>query len=150
MAGKREFGGTEHFKSPPARVYAVLTDLGSLRDSIPDLVSAQLVDDTTLQCVVRPGFSFLRGTLKLEIKVQRTTPDRAADMSIQAQGIGVQLRVESRLALESEGEGTQLDWTAKIVEMKGLVATVSPGLVSAAADQVIRHAWQQVRTRLGE
>ena len=33
---------------------------------------------------------------------------------------------------------------------KGLAAALSPGLIKAAADQVIRHAWQQVRTQLGE
>ncbi len=143
-----QFGGEEHFAAPPEKVYALLTDLDGLGASIPDLVSAKRVDEKTLECVVRPGFSFLRGTMKLKISLDELTPPSAAVMKIDSQGIGVAMKVVSRMQLAAEDAGTKLTWQADVPEMKGLVATISPGLVRAAADQVLRHGWQQLHERL--
>jgi carbon monoxide dehydrogenase subunit G len=150
-----QFGGEERFAADPKRVYALLTDLDGLGSSIPDLVSAERVDERTLQCVVRPGFSFLRGTMKLKIGLDElASPDESgqgsATLKIDASGIGVAMKVVSLMKLEPDGAGTKLTWSASVPEMKGLVATVSPGLVKAAADQVIRHGWKQMHERLGE
>ena len=145
-----QFGGEEQFAAAPDKVYALLTDLDGLGASIPDLVSAARVDERTLACVVRPGFSFLRGTMKLKIALDDLAPPTKATLKIDAQGIGVAMKVVSQMTLEPDGSGTKLIWNATVPEMKGLVATVSPGLVKAAADQVIRHGWKQMHERLGE
>jgi carbon monoxide dehydrogenase subunit G len=145
-----EFGGEETFRAAPEALYALLTNLDAMAVTIPDLVSAERVDERTLKCVVRPGFSFLRGTMKLAIALGDTTPLERATMNVTAQGIGVGMNVISRLAIAPEGTGSKLTWSAEVAELKGLIAAVSPGLISAAADQVIRHAWSQVREQLGE
>jgi carbon monoxide dehydrogenase subunit G len=145
-----EFGGEETFRAAPEALYALLTNLDAMAATIPDLVSAERVDERTLKCVVRPGFSFLRGTMKLAIALGDTTPLERATMNVTAQGIGVGMNVISRLAIAPEGTGSKLTWSAEVAELKGLIAAVSPGLISAAADQVIRHAWSQVREQLGE
>ena len=41
-----------------------------------------------------------------------------------------------------------VDVDARVDELKGLISAVSPGLIKAAADQVIRHAWTAVRKAL--
>jgi carbon monoxide dehydrogenase subunit G len=145
-----EFGGEEHFRSSPEKLFALLTNLDAMAATIPDLVSAERAADGTLKCVVRPGFSFLRGTMKLAIALAEAAPSERATMRVSAQGIGVGMNVISQLAIAPEGEGSKLTWTAQVAELKGLIAAVSPGLISAAADQVIRHAWAQVRKQLGE
>jgi hypothetical protein len=43
-----------------------------------------------------------------------------------------------------------LIWSAQVDKLSGLVTSVSPALIRGAADQVIRHAWSQVRRELGE
>ncbi len=149
-AATNEFGGEELFTSPPERVFGLLTDLPAMARTIPDLVSSELVDKRTLKCVVRPGFSFLRGTMKLAITLGETHPTDSAAMRIAAQGIGVGMNVVSQLQIAAEGSGSRFTWTARIEELKGLIAAVSPTLIRAAADQVIRHAWSAVRKELGE
>ncbi len=144
-----QFGGEEQFAAPPEKVFALLTDLDGLGASIPDLVAAKRVDDRTLECTVRPGFSFLRGTMKLRITLDELAPPSAAVMKIDSSGIGVSMKIASRMTLTPEAGGTKLTWQADVSEMKGLVATVSPGLVTAAADQVVRHGWKQLHDRLG-
>ncbi len=145
-----EFGGEESFASPPEHVYALLTDLDAMAGTIPDLVSSEKVDGRTLKCVVRPGFSFLRGTLKLTIQLAECLPSQQAAMNVEAQGIGVGMRVASELSIVPEDAGSRLLWRARVVERKGLLAAVSPSLIRGAADQVIRHTWSAVRKRLGE
>ena len=148
MAGPIEFGGEMGFEVAPEKLYALLTDLDAMAATIPDLVSAQKVDESTINCVVRPGFSFLRGTMKLAISVDRSDPPRRALMTTAAQGIGVLMNVLANLEVEPDGNGSRLKWTAKVQELKGLIAAVSPGLITAAANQVIGHTWAEVRKRL--
>jgi len=145
-----EFGGEESFAASPERLFAVLTNLDTLAATIPDLVSSERPDDRTLKCVVKPGVSFLRGTLKLTITLADLQPSESAAMNVAAQGIGVAMHIVSQLRIVAAGDGSRLTWTARIERMSGLVATISPALVRAAADRTVRHAWQQVRTRLGE
>lgn len=150
MSTPIEFGGEEQFTSPPEKLYGLLTNLSAMARTIPDLVSSEQVDERTLNCVVRPGFSFMRGTMRLAIALGECQPTTSAAMSVAAQGIGVGMKIGSNLQISPDGAGSKLDWTAQILERKGLISAVSPALLKGAADQVIRHAWQAVRKELGE
>ena len=150
MTSPIEFAGEEQFQASSDRVYALLTDLDAMAGTIPDLVSSERTGDRTLKCVVRPGFSFLRGTMKLQIDLADLQPPERAVMQVAAQGIGVSMRIVSQLQVTPEGSGAKLVWSAQVDQLKGLVAALSPSLIKAAADQVIRHAWTQVRKQLGE
>jgi carbon monoxide dehydrogenase subunit G len=150
MAKTIEFGGEERFDAPPEKLYGLLTDLEAMAGTIPDLVSSEKIDERTLKCVVRLGFSFLRGTMKLTIAVDPANPPHDATMRVAAQGIGVGMNVVSQLKISAEAAGSRLDWSATVEELKGLIAAVSPALIRAAADQVFRHSWTAVRKKLGE
>ncbi len=151
MAGNLEFGGEESFRSPPTRVFEFLTDLDALARTIPDLTTSQRVGPGELHGVVRPGFSFLRGTLKLKIVLGELVPPHVARMQVAAQGIGVGMQIVSELNLTPDPlGGTRLLWQARVEQLSGLIASVSPALVRAAADQVVRHTWQLVRRELAE
>jgi carbon monoxide dehydrogenase subunit G len=145
-----EFGGTELFEATPQRLFEVLTDLDMLPQSIPDLQSSERIDERILRCVVRPGLAFIRGTMKLRIELLDLQPPTAATMQIDAQGIGATIQVQSQMKLTAEGPATRLDWEAAITQRKGLVATVSAALIRGAADQVMRHGWEQIRAKLAE
>ena len=71
-------------------------------------------------------------------------------MRVAAQGIGVSLEIGSNLRIAAVDAGSRLHWSARVEKLTGLVAALSPSLIKAAADQVIRHAWKQVREKLGE
>jgi carbon monoxide dehydrogenase subunit G len=144
MTGELEFGGEEHFAARPERVFDVITDLDLLAQHIPDIVSANRLDEHTLECIVRPGFAFLRGTMRMTIQLTELVRPRSACMRIDASGIGQTIRIVSRSLIEPEGAGALLRWQAQVVERRGLVATISKALIQAAAGQVIRDAWQKV------
>lgn len=144
------FGGEELFATEPARLFDALADLDLLAENIPNLISAEKLDERTLKCAVKPGFSFLRGTLKLTITLTERNPPAVAAMKIVAQGIGASMQVASRMQIAPDATGSRLNWQADIERVTGLLATVPAGLVKAAADQTICHAWEQIRQKLGE
>lgn len=154
MAGPIEpFSGEESLAAPPARVFAALTDLDVLAQTLPGLVSSERVDDRTLRAVVRPGFSFLRANLRLTVTIIETTPPAAAALRIAAQSIGLSMQVESRVRIEAirgpdGAEASKVHWEARVGELSGLVTAVGPTLIRAAADKVIRDGWDAVRKRV--
>lgn len=143
-----QFDGEEQFQAPREAVFAALVDLDALAAALPDAVSTERVDAQTLAAVVKPGFSFLRGTMKLRITIEEQTPPESARMRIEASGIGVSMTVVSQSNLEPTSDGTKVAWHSEVTQMKGLVATISPGLIRAAADQVVRDGWKQLRERV--
>jgi carbon monoxide dehydrogenase subunit G len=149
MSGNElRFGGEETFDLPPERLFAQLTDLDRVAKAIPDLVTSQLVDPKNLECVIRPGFSFLRGTLRLHVTIAELQRPDSVLFRFVTRGIGAEISVESQLYLSAESTGTRLTWSAKVVELKGLVATLSRTLITAAAEKQIQTTWQRIREQV--
>jgi carbon monoxide dehydrogenase subunit G len=142
--------GQEVFKAPADQVFVEVTDLKKLSECIPDLQSYELLDENHLKCVVRPGFSFLRMKMKVDLTVVRYAAQRTATMLADARGIGASMAVQSRLQVSERPSGSVLDWSAEVVQMTGLVATISADLVRGAADQVIRDSWAKLRRQFCE
>ena len=147
MSNPAQFGGEEHFRASPDRVYGLLTNLEAMTATIPDLVSRRSrIDEHTVRCVVRPGLSFLRGTLKLAISLADLQPSERAAMNVSAQGIGVLDGGIAPRICTSKPKAllvSKLTWQARFEEIRQLAwpPHLSPGLLKAAADQVVRHAW---------
>jgi carbon monoxide dehydrogenase subunit G len=144
------FAGQEQFAAAPARVFAAITDPESLARAIPDLTSHERVDERTLKGVVRPGFSFMRASMKLVLTIDQASPPAPgtpgrAEMNITSGGIGASMKVGCRILLQEHDGGTRLDWEAEVHELKGLIAAVSPALIRGAADKVIRDGWEAIR-----
>jgi carbon monoxide dehydrogenase subunit G len=150
MAGsaKLQLAGTESFDAPSEAVFDLLTDLDQLALNIPDLESSQRLDDRTLACVVRPGFSFMRGKVNLTIRLLEIRRPETATLSTEMKGIGQSMQAESSIALRPMPAGSQLDWEVRVNELKGLIATVSPSLVKAAAERIIVQSYEKIRQKL--
>lgn len=142
------FSGRETFNAEPAKVYAALTDLEAFKDTIPDVQEARVVDARTLEATVRPGFSFLRGTLRMKMTLDQTTPGRDATMRVNADGVGTGLTIESKVSVAPEGTGSAIDWRADVVELRGLIKAVGPTLIKAAADKVVKDGFAKLRARV--
>lgn len=148
MASIDPFGGEELFAAAPDKVFAFLTDVEQMAKTIPDLVSYEKVDDRTLKCVVKPGFSFLRSTMRLTVKMEPDAAARTAVMRVQAEGLGVGMGTESRLAVSPDGAGTRIKWDAKVTEMRGLISLVGPSLIKGAAEKTVKDGMQALHKHL--
>lgn len=144
-----EYSGTEAIEAPADHVYGKLIDLDFVRAGIPDLVSAEKVSDSELHCQVKPGVSFLRGTLDVVFQLaERDKP--SAMMSVKGKGIGASLEIETTMHVRPTGDGStcEVEWTSRVVQLGGLLKAVSKGLIEGLAVKVSRQTWDDLKKRL--
>lgn len=143
------FTGTELMHADVERVFATLTDLGGIAPLLPGLVSHEVIDARTMKAVVRPGFSFVRTTMKLTFALGETQPPAHAAMNIMAAGIGAGMEIEANVQLApAEAGATRVDWQARVKRLSGLLTHVGPSLIQGAANQVIADGWTAVRRKI--
>lgn len=139
------FTGEETFKADPAKVFGVVTDLDALARAVPGLVSSERIDATSVKCVVKPGLSFIGGSVKATLSVPETKAPERAVIRVLSTGIGMTLNIDATLAISGGPGETRLAWSAQVVSMSGLVKAAPAALVRAAADKVIRDGWAALR-----
>jgi carbon monoxide dehydrogenase subunit G len=141
------FEGDRDFAQPPAEVYARLTDLSFLVGCIPDVETVRTVESDRAELVLRPGFSFIRGTLEVTMRlVDRSEP--TARVQLLSRGIGSSSEVEATLAVAPIETGTRVHWTAEVKNLGGLLKMVPSGLIRGAADKVINEAWNRIVAKM--
>jgi carbon monoxide dehydrogenase subunit G len=80
----------------------------------------------------RKDFSFVRGTLKVMLRVLQAVAPVAARYTIANKGIGSSADVEAIVVLAPEGTGTRVRWMAEVKTLGGLLKLVPPGLIRGA------------------
>ena len=149
MAAIPPFLGDTTLPFPPQAVRDALVGLEGVAKHMGDVTSVERVDARTLKLVVRPGFSFIRGTLRVTMTIDEVEPGRKLVQTAKSEGIGLSMTIESAITLEPAGTGTKASWEARVVERKGLVSAIGASLIQAAANKVLEDGWNAVRKTLG-
>src|SRR4029077_20364403 len=126
------FEGDKDFSQAPAELYAKLSDPRFVVDCVPDVESVARAEPEIVVCILRPGFTFVRGTLELTIRVADAVSAQSLRWLLHTKGIGTTSDVETALTFTPQNGGTHLHWTADIKELGGLLKAVPKGLVQAA------------------
>jgi carbon monoxide dehydrogenase subunit G len=142
------FEGDRDFRQGPAEVWAKLTDARFLAQCVPDVETIRQAQPDRAELVLRPGFSFVRGTLDLTLQVADAVAPSSARLLLRAKGMGSSSDVEATLALAPQGEGTRVHWAVEVKALGGLLKPVPPGLIRGAAQKVVEDAWATVEARL--
>jgi uncharacterized protein len=142
------FEGDQDLPLPPADLCARLADARFLVQCLPDVESVAQAELGEATCVLRPGFSFIRGTLDMHLRVVEATPGQELRVHVQTRGIGSKSAVEARLTFAPKDGGTQVHWAADVMELGGLLKAMPQGLLKAAAQKVIADVWKGVESRL--
>ena len=140
--------GEEKFDQPPDTLWQSLANPDFLCQCFPGVDRVVRSDERSAAVVVRPGFSFIRGTLDVTFEFAETDPPRAARVRIQIRGIGSSAELETRLELAPADGGTRVTWVADAIQIGGLLKAVSQGLLQAAAQKVAADTWATFRQRL--
>lgn len=148
MAAIEPFVGEELLAFPPDRVLHALKHVELVSKHMADVQSVERVDDRTLKLVVRPGFSFIRGTLRVTMTLDEKVPGKTIVQTAKSEGIGMSMTIESTITLEADGAGTKARYEARVTERKGLVSAIGPSLIKAAADKTLKDGWEAVRKTL--
>ena len=143
------FAGERTFPLPVAEVATKLSDASFLITCLPNV--EQLISVTPDQAVwkLRPGFSFIRGTLEVTMDIVERLPGTSTKVKIFSRGIGASTTVLTDLHFETREAGSAVRWVADITEITGLLKMVPKGLIQSAAQKVIDETWEGVQAKLG-
>ncbi len=142
------FEGDKDLTQPPPEVWGRLSDARFLVGCIPGTESVASAEADAAVCVIRPGFSFVRGTLEISVRVTERVEPTAVRFLVHSKGIGSSSNVEAALALAPRDGGTRVHWTADVKELGGLLKAVPQGLIKASAHKVITDVWAGIEQRL--
>ena len=142
------FEGDKKLIPEPVTCWTKLTDPSFLLQCIPSIESVGQSQPDQLRFKVRPGVSFVRGTLDVTAKVDKLDPAKSARYRIHSQGIASSSNVEVLLTLTPAEPGTHLHWLADIKSLGGLMKAIPQGLIQASAQKVIGDILAAVETKL--
>src|SRR5262249_25020985 len=142
------FEGDREFSQSPSDLWPKLANIQFLASCVPDAESVAFPEADTAQLVLRPGLSFVRGTLDLTMKLTERVENTSARLLLTTKGIGTTSTVESAYTLAPTETGTRLHWTADVTHLGGLLKAVPQGLLKAAAQKVITDACKALEMKL--
>jgi carbon monoxide dehydrogenase subunit G len=143
-----KFAGDKDLPQAPSDVWSKLSDARFLAECIPGRESVRVSEPRRLECTLRPGFAFVRGTLELTLEIVQAVPDSLVELTLKTRGIGTTSEVAATLTLTPQGSGTHLHWDINLVTLGGLLKAVPQGLLQAAAQKVIGDALSSLETKL--
>jgi len=142
------FEGDRDFSQSPSDLWPKLANIQFLAGCVPDSASVTFPEAETAQLVLRPGLSFVRGTLDLTMKLTERVENTSARLLLTTKGIGTTSTVEAAYSLVAVEKGTRMHWTADVTHLGGLLKAVPQGLLKATAQKVITDAWKALEMKL--
>jgi carbon monoxide dehydrogenase subunit G len=143
------FEGERIFLLPPEKLWPKLRDAAYLARCIPDGTPHDGATRDKAVCTVRPGFSFMRGSIDVTIEVLGGQEPASLMFSQKSKGIGSSSEVETALTLSPCEDGTKVAWRAEVKSLGGLLKMVPSGLIRGAAQKVIEAVWSGVAEKIG-
>jgi carbon monoxide dehydrogenase subunit G len=144
------FSGIEHFDAPVETVFDQLTNLEFTAKTLPGLERVDKLAPKHLECRVKPGFSFLTGSMQMVFDVLEANRPSSARMRVKGKGIGASVVIETSIQLSQEGLGTKLEWSSEVTELGGLIKAVSRALIEGAAKKIVGDSWITFRKHLSQ
>jgi len=142
------FEGERRFSLPPAQLWPKLRDAAFLVHCIPDATVIGEPDRDRGHCSVRPGFSFVRGTMDVTIQILDGEEPVAVKFALISKGVGSSSEVESVLTVAAADSGSVVHWAAELKSLGGLLKMAPTGLVRGAAQKVIEDVWNGIEKAL--
>jgi carbon monoxide dehydrogenase subunit G len=143
------FEGTKDLTHSQGVLWSKLRDASFLVQCIPGVESIKQSGADDASCVIRPGFSFVRGTLEVNIHVVEAAEPTIVRLAVASKGIGSSSQVDARLNIAAQDSGSRVDWAANVTELGGLLKAVPQGLLKASAQKVIGDVWNGIEAKLG-
>ena len=142
------FEGDTDLAPGPAELSAQLGDARFLVQCVPGVEKVTLAEADRAVCTLRPGFSFVRGTLDVTLSVVERNEEHTR-VTIHSKGVGTTSDLEVVLRYAPHDAGTRVHWSADVSQLGGLLKAVPQGLIKGAAQKVVAEAWANARTKLG-
>lgn len=143
-----KFEGDQDLDHKPEFLWEKLSNAAFLAECLPDASVEGQPTQQEADCSVRPGFSFIRGSLDVHVKILEAVKPTLTKIGLVSKGIGSGSDVEATLQFAPTDKGTRVHWLAEIKSMSGLMKMIPAGLIKGAAQQVIQNLLNNVRQKL--
>jgi carbon monoxide dehydrogenase subunit G len=143
-----QFEGKKTLVQNSETCWTKLSDAGFLGRCITNAESVTQPGPDKIQIKLRPGVSFVRGTLEVTIQIEKGEPGKTIRYSIHSRAIGSTSDAAANVQLEPSSLGTEVQWTVTIKTLGGLLKAVPQGLIKASAQKVITDIWSEVERQL--
>jgi carbon monoxide dehydrogenase subunit G len=142
------FEGESLLPGSPEINAARLKDATFLVKRLPDLEKTISVEPSRAVFTLRPGLSFVRGTIEVNLEIR----EEGATIvhNVKGKSIGATNEVEARLNVAAAEGQTKLSWVAEVKNLTGLLKAVPQGLIKAAAQKVIADTIAALQKGLNE
>jgi len=141
--------GQREFSVPVDVLWTKLTDLSFVVSAVPDVKEVKSITADKADLVIQPKLSFIKADLSLIIEQQPGEPNQSAIWALKTKAIGSSSKVRATMELSPSATGSQMNWTAAVEELGGLMKLVPTGLMQAAAQKVIGDVLTGVEEKLG-
>jgi carbon monoxide dehydrogenase subunit G len=139
-----QFEGKKTLVQNSETCWTKLSDPGFLGRCISNVESVTQPGPNKIQIKLRPGVSFVRGTLDVTIQIEKGDPGKSIRYLIHSRAIGSTSDAAAAVQLQPGSVGTEVQWTVMIKTLGGLLKAVPQGLIKASAQKVITDIWSSV------
>ena len=144
----QSFEGERAFTLPPDKLWPKLRDMAFLAACVPDATPLGGATRDRAAARVKPGFTFVRGSLDLTAEVIDAKEPATLRYRLTSKGIGSSSVVETALTLTAHEQGTKIHYRAEVTSLGGLLKMVPEGLIRGAAQKVIEDVWSGVAAKI--
>jgi carbon monoxide dehydrogenase subunit G len=142
------FDGERQYPIAAAPLWAKLRDATFLVQCIPDGTVKGTPELDKAQCNVRPGLSFLTGTLDVDIAILEAVPPSLVKIQLASKGLAASSDVLVTLNIADRQGGSAIQYQAEVTRLGGLLRALPSGLIRGAAQKIIEQVWENVGKKL--
>ena len=140
-----------HFRSPAplATTWEFVMDPERMARCGPGVRGVEILDDTHYRITARVGIGAIAATFRVDAELTEVVDHERAGVRVTAQAPGTAVEGVASMTLADDGDGSRMDWEARVT-ISGKLAAVGERLIRSTADRLIRQTFDCVRTRLSE
>jgi len=142
------FDGERELPVPPDQLWPKLRDAAFLVQCIPDGKVLGTPTREHAECSVRPGLSFMMGSLDSTIDILEGVEPSSVKIQLGSKGIGASSDVTVTLQIEPKDGVSWIKYQAEVTRLGGLLKAIPAGLIRGAAQKIIEQVWENVGKRL--
>ena len=131
-----ELKGEFEVKSARHTVSSFISDIDQVTSIIPEVQSAEKLNETSSKLVVKAGKSAIKGKFNLLLELKRITEGEEIDVYARGSGTTGSLDLKANYKLVDLGSSTLVKWTVNL-NIGGMIATMGARVINSTAENYI-------------
>ncbi len=131
-----ELKGEFEIKSDRHTISSFISDIDRVTSIIPEVQSAEKLNETSSKLVVKAGKSAIKGKFNLLLELKQITEGEDIDIYARGSGTTGSLDLKANYKLMDLGSSTLVKWTVNL-NIGGMIATMGARVINSTAENYI-------------